>query len=79
MDFDDITIGEIEEIEDYANLPIQMIGDMDKVGTHKLRVALAWIIKRRENKEFTLEDAKKITANELFALMGDGGNPEKKD
>ena len=78
MDFDDITLGEIEEIEDYANMPIQMIGDMDKVGTHKLRIALAWIIKRRTNEKFSIEDAKKMSASELFALMGDGGDEEKK-
>lgn len=79
MDFDDITLGEIEEIEDYANLPIQMIGDMDTVGTHKLRVALAWIVKRRENKDYTIDDAKKMTANELFAIMGDGDDSQKKE
>jgi hypothetical protein len=79
MDFEDITLGEIEEIEDYAGLPIQMVGDMNKVGTHKLRIALAWIVKRRENQSFTIEDAKKLTASELFALMGDGGDEEKKE
>jgi hypothetical protein len=79
MDFDDITLGEIEEIEDYAKLPIQMIGEMDKIGTHKLRIALAWIIKRRSNKDYTIEDAKKMSASELFALMGDGGDEEKKE
>lgn len=78
MNFDDITLGEIEEIEDYAGLPIQMIGDMDTVGTHKLRLALAWIVKRREDKDFTLADAKKLTAAELFAIMGDGDDEAKK-
>lgn len=69
MDFEDITLGEIEEIEDYAGMPIQHIGDMEKVGTSKLRLALAWIVKRRENPAFTIEDAKKLTAKELFAIM----------
>lgn len=78
MDFDDITLGEIEEIEDYAGLPIQLVGDMKMVGTHKLRVALAWIVRRRENPDFTIDDAKKMTTKELFAIM-DGGDAEKKE
>jgi len=79
MEFEDITLGEIEEIEDYAGMPIQMIGDMDKIGTHKLRIAFAWIVKRRENSTFTLDDAKKMKAAELFAIMGDGGDSQKKE
>ena len=78
MDFEDITLGEIEEIEDYAGLPIQMIGDMNKVGTHKLRIALAWIVKRRENPKFTIEDAKKLKASELLSIMGGDDDEAKK-
>jgi hypothetical protein len=78
MEFDDITLGEIEEIEDYAGLPIQMIGDMEKVGTHKLRIALAWIVKRREDPKFTIEHAKKLKASELFAIMGGDDDDTKK-
>jgi hypothetical protein len=78
MDFEDITLGEIEEIEDYAGLPIQMIGEMDKVGTHKLRTALAWIVKRRENPKFTIEDAKKLKASELMTIMGGDDDKQKK-
>lgn len=78
MEFDDITLGEIEEIEDYAGLPIQMIGDMEKFGTHKLRIALAWIVKRREDPKFTIENAKKLKASELFAIMGGDNDDTKK-
>lgn len=78
MDFEDITLGEIEEIEDYAGLPIQMIGDMNKVGTHKLRIALAWIVKRRDNPKFSIEDAKKMKASELLSIMGGDDDEAKK-
>jgi hypothetical protein len=71
MEFDDITLGEIEEIEEYAKLPIQLISDMDTIGTHKLRVAFAWIVKRRVDPNFSITDARKMTTKELFALMGD--------
>lgn len=76
MDFDDITLGEIEEIEEYAGLPITDIGDMQKVGATKLRTALAWIIKRRENPDFTIQDAKNMKSQELFDLM-DFESPKK--
>ena len=76
MDFDDITLGEIEEIEDYAGLAISKIGD-DTPGVIKLRIALAWIIKRRTNPEFSIDDAKKMTATELTSFFTE--NPVKKD
>lgn len=76
MDFDDITLGEIEDIEDYAGLSISKIGD-DTPGVIKLRIALAWIIKRRTNPAFTIDDAKKMTATELTAFFSE--DPLKKD
>ena len=42
MDFEDITLGEIAEIEDYAQMPFANIAD-DGIGVIKLRIALAWI------------------------------------
>lgn len=78
MDFEDITLGEIEEIEEYAGLPIAEIADTSKVGTQKLRTALAWIIKRRVDANFTIDDAKKLKASELFELMNSLGDSEKK-
>jgi hypothetical protein len=76
MDFEDITLGEIEEIEDYAGLPISDIGE-ERPGVIKLRIALAWVLKRRENPSYTIEDAKKMTAVELTAFFS--GDPAKKD
>jgi hypothetical protein len=70
MDFDEITLGEIEEIEDYAGLAISKIGD-DTPGVIKLRIALAWIVKRRTNPAFTIDDAKKMTATEMTAFFTD--------
>ena len=76
MDFDDITLGEIEEIEDYAGLPISKIGD-ETPGVIKLRIALAWIMKRRTNTAFTIDDARKMTASELTQFFAE--TPLKKD
>lgn len=70
MDFNDITLGEIEEIEDYAGLPVSMIGDVNTAGTAKLRTALAWIAKRREDPAFTIADARKLSASQLTEIIG---------
>ena len=76
MDFDDITLGEIAEIEDYANLPFSDIGE-EKVGVIKLRIGLAWIMKRRTNPSFTIKDAEKLTATEMAALFESGDDTKK--
>jgi hypothetical protein len=76
MEFDDITLGEIEEIEDYAGLPISDIGE-ERPGVIKLRIALAWVMKRRTNPNYTIEDAKKMTATEMGAFFA--SDPVKKD
>lgn len=77
MDFEDITLGEIAEIEDYAKLPFSDIGE-EGVGVIKLRIALAWIIKRREDKTFTIADAEKLTAKDFAELFGDEDDEAKK-
>jgi hypothetical protein len=70
MDFEDITLGEIAEIEDYAQLPFSDIGE-ERLGVIKLRIALAWVIKRRTNPDFTIAEAEKITPAEFAELFGD--------
>jgi hypothetical protein len=70
MDFEDITLGEIAEIEDYAQLPFSDIGE-ERIGVIKLRIALAWIIKRRTNPDFTIAEAEKLTPNDFAQLFGD--------
>ncbi len=68
MDFDDITLGEIAEIEDYAGLPFSEIGE-EKVGVIKLRIALAWVLKRRTDPSFTIKDAEGLTTSDMAALF----------
>lgn len=70
MDFEDITLGEIAEIEDYAQLPFSDIGD-DRIGVIKLRIALAWIMKRRTNPDFTIAEAETLTPKDFAELFGD--------
>lgn len=76
MDFDDITLGEIAEIEDYAGLPFSEIGE-EKVGVIRLRIGLAWILKRRTDPTFTAKDAEKLTTNDMTALFEGDENTKK--
>ena len=76
MDFEDITLGEIAEIEDYAKLPFSEIAD-DRIGVIKLRIGLAWVVKRHTNADFTIADAEKLTPGDFAELFGDDDNTKK--
>ena len=76
MDFEDITLGEIAEIEDYAKMPFSDIAE-EKLGVIKLRIALAWIMKRRTNPDFTIAEAEKLTPNDFAQLFGDDDTTKK--
>lgn len=69
MDFENITLGEIAEIEDYAKMSFSEIGD-DTPGVYRLRIGLAWIMKRRIDATFTLKQAEALTPNDLTDLFG---------
>lgn len=77
MDFENITLGEIAEIEDYARMSFSEIGN-DKPGVYRLRIALAWIMKRREDPTFTLGQAEALTPNDLTALFDNDEQDEVK-
>ena len=72
LDFDDLTINEIELIEEHTGLSVQQLGDESKPRGSTLRV-LAWVIKRRTDPDFTLEDAGDLTISSLgFGGAGSG-------
>jgi hypothetical protein len=68
MDFENITLGEIAEIEEYAKLPFSMIGD-DAVGVYRLRIGLARAIKRRVDPTFDWAQAEALTPTDLTDLF----------
>jgi hypothetical protein len=70
MDIGNITLGDIEDIENYAGLPLSDIGE-EKAGVSKLRTALVWIIKRKDNPQYTIEDARALPSSEISALLGE--------
>jgi hypothetical protein len=61
LNMDDLTLGELEELESTVGLPISKMGD----GSAKSIVALIWITERRDNPDFTLEDARKIRIGDV--------------
>ena len=62
FNLNDLTIGEIVSIEELTGLPFDAMTDPDKP-KGKLLQAIAYISKRRDNPEFTFEDAGNLKLN----------------
>lgn len=81
FDINDLTIGEIADIEEATG---KGISDLFADGTSQARVmqAVVWIARRREDASFTFADAGNMTfteLNEAFNITDDGGDvdPQK--
>ena len=59
LDIADLTISEIVEIEELTGMPLDSLGQPDKP-KGKMLQAMAYISKKRDNPDFTFEDAGKI-------------------
>ncbi len=59
LDISDLTIAEIVEIEELTGMPLDSLGQPDKP-KGKMLQAMAYISKKRDNPDFTFEDAGKI-------------------
>ena len=76
MNVNDLTLGEVEEVENYSGLPMAALADPDaKKG--RLLVALAWVIKRKEDPSFTLESAKRLSMGDINDLLTDEDDDPK--
>lgn len=70
FDLEDLTIGEIEEVEDLLDSPIsEAFGEGKRQG--KALRAIAYVVNRRTNPDFTWEDAGALKLN----LKSDGADP----
>lgn len=76
MSMNKLTVGDIAEIEELSNLPFSALGDVS-VPKGKLMQAVAYVLKRKENPKFTLEDAGNLSMEEINALLDE--NPTQKD
>lgn len=59
IELESLTVGEIEEIEEITGYPIDKVFDGDRPRGKVLR-AIGFVVKRRENPDFTLEDAGRL-------------------
>jgi hypothetical protein len=69
LDINKLTLGEVATIEDMAGLPIASLGDESKP-KGKLMVALAYVIKKRENPKYSKLEAEALTMDDVQALIG---------
>ena len=76
MELSKLTLGEIAKIEAYANLPISAISD-EVVGATKLRIGLAWALKKQSDPKFTLDMAEALTMDDVNSLLADGEDTKK--
>lgn len=75
INFDELTLGEIEEMEMLLNTSIDSAFADGKPKGRALRV-FYWIAMRRENPNYKFEDTEKVNQTEALALLS-GDDPKK--
>ena len=68
IDISDLTISEVCEIEDRTGLPLDALGSPEHPKGRMLQ-ALAYVIKRRENPDYTWEQAGALKINTTSAKV----------
>lgn len=63
IDIEGLTLGEIEEFEEASGSSISAVAKGE--GTAKAIVALVWVVKKRENPEFTMDDARAMKLSDV--------------
>ena len=76
---DDLTLGEIEDIEEACGMPFQKLIKMfekEELSTIGMR-AVMWVIIRRGEPDYTFENAKDLTIRDLdeLELVDEEGKP----
>ena len=68
MNFNTLTLGELAQLEDLAGASLSSFGD-EAAPKAKLMAALVYVIKRREDKDYTLVKAQSLTLEETTAII----------
>jgi hypothetical protein len=76
FDFDSLTLEEVELIENLTNSSIDEAFANGKPKGKALS-AFVWVVKKRENPNYKMEDAKKLSLKEALGLIK--GDEEKKE
>jgi hypothetical protein len=74
IDLDDLTIGEVIEIEDLTGLPLDALQDTTLPKGRTLQ-AMAFISRRRVDPDFTFEDAANLKLNMASPDPTEGSGP----
>ena len=75
MNINELTLGDIAEVEEMSGQSFASLTD-GKSAKGSLMVALAWVIKRKEDPKFSYEDAKQLKMSEIEGLFEE--NPTQK-
>ncbi len=78
FNFDEMTLDDIETIENLTGTSIELIV-ADKQPRGKVLKVLIWVMRKKTDPTFTLEQAGKIPFNEAVALFENNEAEEKKD
>lgn len=76
FDFDSLTLEEVELIENLTNSSIDEAFDNGKP-KGKALAAFVWVVQKRDNPTYKMEDAKKISLKEALEMIK--GDDQKKE
>lgn len=77
MDISKLTLGEIATIEQLSGKPFAELAD-EEAPKGAILAALAYVIKKREDKSYTIDQARSLTMEDINDLMSTG-DAEKKE
>jgi hypothetical protein len=69
LDFNSLTLDEVETIENLTGVSIEKLAD-DKAPKGKNLKALIFVMKRRQDPQFTMEQAGQLTLVDAMSLFG---------
>lgn len=64
FDLDQVTVGDIVDIEEVCGVPWDDIVEMDYPPT-KVILAMVWVSRRRDNPDYTLDDARNTPLSDI--------------
>ena len=76
LDVNDLTLGEVEELEAVTGMTIEDFGPGMKF-TAKIALAFVYLTEKRKNPDYTLDDARKVKVSELESRPTEGAASEK--
>lgn len=76
-DYSDLTLGEIETIEELTGKTLDEIIEV-KTPRGRLMRALVFVITKRSNPEYKYEDTAKLTLDQGLAALGSGDEDDEK-